>query len=138
VTRRALGPVLLCLVLGAALLAGSGVFDHSTAGPLARAIAIERDVRCPGTGCGDLSILQSRAPSSIALCNEIVAAVRHGQSTSAILATIVDRYGTSILLSPPGGGLDALLWITPALVAAIALGALVLLVLRRRRRVPDA
>ena len=111
------------------------ILDHAPQQPLARATAIERDVRCPGAGCGDLSILQSRAPSSIALCNEIVAAVRHGQSTSAILATIVDRYGTSILLSPPAGGLDTILWVTPAVIGAIVLAALGTLVLRRRRHV---
>lgn len=131
--RRALGPLALCLVLGGAILVGSGAFDHASQGPLTRAIAIERDVRCPGSQCGDLSILQSRAPSSIALCNEIVAAVRHGESTSAILDTIVARYGTSILLSPPAGGLDTVLWAAPAVLAAIALAALAALVLRRRR-----
>jgi cytochrome c-type biogenesis protein CcmH/NrfF len=136
--RRAFGPVVLCLVLGATLLVGSGAFDRSAQGPLARAIAIERDVRCPGSGCGDLSILQSRAPSSIALCNEIVAAVGQGESTSAILATIVDRYGTSILLSPPAGGLDTVLWAAPAVVAAIAIAVLGASALRRRRRAQSA
>lgn len=108
-TRRRLGPVALCAVLGVALLVGSGALDAQHAGASARIAALERDVRCPGSECGDLSVAQSEAPSSIALRNEIAADVRGGQSDRDILATIVARYGTGILLSPPAGGLDTLL-----------------------------
>jgi cytochrome c-type biogenesis protein CcmH len=131
--RRLLGPIALCGVLGVALLVGSGAFDAQHAGAAARIAALERDVRCPGSECGDLSVAQSEAPSSIALRNEIATGVRGGQSDSDILATIVARYGTGILLSPPTGGLDTILWGAPVVLAAGAVGSLGVFVVRRRR-----
>jgi len=131
--RRALGPLALCLVLGGALLIGSGVFDAGPVGPAARIASLERDVKCPGSECGDLSVAQSEAPSSVALRDEIVAGVRDGQSDSDILATIVDRYGTGILLSPPAGGLDTILWGAPVVLAAGAVASLGVFAVRRRR-----
>jgi cytochrome c-type biogenesis protein CcmH/NrfF len=131
--RRAIGPVALCLVLGSALLIGSGAFDVQHAGTAARIAALERDVRCPGSECGDLSVAQSEAPSSIALRNEIAAGVRDGQSDGDILAVIVDRYGTGILLSPPPGGLDTILWGAPVVLAAGAVASRGGFAVRRRR-----
>jgi cytochrome c-type biogenesis protein CcmH len=131
--RPALAPVALCLVLGAALLVGSGVFDTGPVGPAARIASLERDVRCPGTDCGDLSVAQSEAPSSIALRNEIIDGVHGGQSDSDILATIVDRYGTGILLSPPSGGLDTILWGAPVVLGVGAIASLGVFAVRRRR-----
>lgn len=130
---RAVGPVVLCLVLGGALLVGSGAFDAVAVGPHGRIVALEREVRCPGSGCGDLSVAQSYAPSSVALRNEIVQGVDSGQSDSDILATIVARYGTGILLSPPAGGLDTVLWGAPIALAAAAIAGLCVAVVRRRR-----
>jgi cytochrome c-type biogenesis protein CcmH/NrfF len=131
--RRVVGPVVLCLVLGGALLVGSGVFDATAVGPHGRIAALEREVRCPGSGCGDLSVAQSYAPSSIAVRNEIVEGVDNGQSDSDILATIVARYGTGILLSPPAGGLDTVLWGAPIVLAVAALASLTAVAVRRRR-----
>jgi cytochrome c-type biogenesis protein CcmH/NrfF len=90
-------------------------------------------VRCPGSECGDLSVAQSVAPSSTALRNEIVAGVRDGQSDSHILAVIVARYGTGILLSPPTGGLDTVLWGAPVVLGVGAVASFGVLALRRRR-----
>jgi cytochrome c-type biogenesis protein CcmH/NrfF len=119
-------------VLAVTLVIGSGAFDPSHASAPARVAALERDVRCPG--CVDLSVAQSNSAPSIALRNEIVASVLAGQSDRQILATITHRYGISILLVPPPGGIDSVLWAVPA---ALAVGAVVLLgraLLTRRRQ----
>lgn len=134
VPRRSLvGPVTLCLVLCVTLVIGSGAFDSTSSGAAARITALERDVRCPD--CITLSVAQSNTEPSIALRDEIVNSVRAGKSDDQILATITRRYGTSILLLPPPGGIDNLLWIVPT---ALALGAGVLAtrILITRRRVP--
>jgi cytochrome c-type biogenesis protein CcmH/formate-dependent nitrite reductase complex subunit NrfF len=121
----------VCAVLAVTLLVGSGAFDSSHASAAARVAALERDVRCPD--CLDLSIAQSSTEPSIALRHEIVASVRAGQSDREILATITQRYGTSILLEPPPGGLDTVLWVVPTALA-VGAGALLARALLRRRR----
>jgi len=130
-TRRAAGPIFVCAVLFVTLLVGSGAFDTSHASAAARVAALERDVRCPD--CLDLSIAQSSTEPSIALRREIVASVREGQSDREILATITQRYGTSILLLPPPGGLDTVLWVVPTALA-VGAGALLARTLLGRRR----
>lgn len=130
--RAAVGPTLLLAVVGGALAVGSGAFDATAASAASRAVGIERDVRCPAAGCGDLSVLQSEAPSSIALRDEIQSLVDRGVPTSAILHKVAVQYGTSILLSPPAGGLDTVLWAAPAVGAAAAIAGLAVLGARRR------
>jgi cytochrome c-type biogenesis protein CcmH len=129
--RRFLGPVAMGIVLGAALLVGSGIFDAPGSAASARITAIERDVKCPA--CVDLSVAQSNAPASIALRQWIVTEVHRGASTNAILDTIVARYGTQALLEPPPGGIDAVLWAVPTTLAVGGAAALALVVVRRRR-----
>lgn len=132
--RPLLGPVLLACALGAALLVGSGVFASASPTAGARATSIERDVKCPEPGCGDLSILQSEAPASIALRVRIAREVALGASTSAILQGIEDRYGSDVLLTPPSSGLDDVLWVTPVALACLACLAGLAALRRRARR----
>jgi cytochrome c-type biogenesis protein CcmH len=130
-SRRAAGPLLLLVVLGAALLIGSGVFD--TPGPAAatRIAGLERLVRCPT--CQDLSLAQATDSATIALRRQIAAEVHRGESNTAILNALIARYGTSILLEPPAGGLDDVLWIVPVVLAIGALGGALFVLARRRR-----
>jgi cytochrome c-type biogenesis protein CcmH/NrfF len=128
--RRIVGPVVVCCVLAVTLLVGSGVFDASHASAASRVTALERDVRCPD--CLDLSIAQSSTGPSIALRREIVAAVRAGETDSEILGVITRRYGTSILLLPPPGGIDNVLWAVPTALAVTACTLLARTLLRRR------
>lgn len=125
-----MGPIALCCVLAVTLLVGSGVLDPSHASASARITALERDVRCPD--CLDLSIAQSGTGPSIALRREIVESVRAGQNNSEILATITRRYGTSILLLPPPGGIDNVLWAVPTALAVLACALLARALLRHR------
>ncbi len=133
-TLRALvGPSLLLVVLGGALLVGSGAFASGSSSG-SRAVAIERDVKCPEEGCGDLSLLQSEAPVSDALRAQIAGEVARGVPTTSILAGLEARWGSGILLTPPAGGLDDVLWIAPGGLAAAAVGGAALVVVRRRPR----
>ena len=128
-----LGAVALLVALVGLFVVGSGAFDSTSGGDKGRIAALERDVRCPGTGCGDLSVAQSDDPSSIAVRNEIVADVHSGRSDADILATIAARYGNGVLLSPPSGGIDTVLWAAPLVVAGGAVASLGVFAVRRRR-----
>lgn len=130
--RRWLAPAVLALVLGAALLVGSGALSGAKGGASARISNLERLVAAPPRG--DLSVGQSDAPAAIEVRNQIAAEVRRGWSDERILDAIEAHYGTQILLEPPAGGLDTVLWAAPV---ALAVGAAVVLataVVRRRRR----
>ncbi len=71
--------VLPLLVLGVALLIGSGAFDSSPQTVAQRAAAIETNVRCPS--CTDLSVAQSNSTTAIAVRNQIESMVAAGSST---------------------------------------------------------
>ena len=129
--RRAGGPIALVVVLGLTLLVGSGVFDTPAPAAMTRVAALERIVKCPS--CQDLSVAQSNAPSSVAVRREIVAQVTAGASDDAILNGLVARFGPSILLVPPAGGIDDVLWIVPVALACAAVAGGAVVVVRRRR-----
>ncbi len=129
--RRLLGPGLLLVVLGVALLIGSGVFDTPAPAASTRIAALERIVRCPS--CQDLSVAQSNAASSIAVRREIADAVHAGISSQEILNTLTARYGTSILLVPPASGLSTALWVAPIVLASVLVLVLATVAIRRRR-----
>ena len=57
------------LVLGVALLIGSGAFDSSSQTVAQRAAVIETNVRCPA--CTDLSVAQSNSTTAIAVRHQI-------------------------------------------------------------------
>ena len=131
-SRRWLGPVACGLVLAGALLVGSGVFSGAVGTAAARVAGIERLVAAPPRG--DLSIAQSNSPGSIALRHEVAAEVARGWTDERILDGIEARYGTQILLEPPAGGLDTVLWAAPVALAIGAAGVLATVATRRRRR----
>jgi cytochrome c-type biogenesis protein CcmH len=130
-TRRWLGPVVCALVLAGALLVGSGAFGAATTGAAARVAGLERLVAAPPRS--DLSVAQSDAPGAIALRRQIAAEVARGWSEERILDGIEARYGTQILLVPPAGGLDTVLWAAPVALSAGAALALGTVAVRRRR-----
>jgi len=107
------------------------IFATGTSSPsIERRIAhLESIVRCPA--CEGLSVAQSNATSSVAVRHEIERRVKQGESDTAILTSLQDRYGPSILLTPSGSGVGVLLWLVPML--AIATGAFVLMRLVKKR-----
>jgi cytochrome c-type biogenesis protein CcmH len=129
--RRRLGPLALAVVLAVALLVGSGAFDTPAPAAATRIASLERVVRSPNSP--DLSVAQSNDPSSIAIRHEIVGAVEAGEGDQAILNGLTAKFGTSILLVPPAGGLDSILWLVPLALGVGAVAGGVVAIARRRR-----
>lgn len=123
--------VLPLLVLGVALLVGSGAFDSSPQTVAQRAAVIEANVRCPA--CTDLSVAQSNSTTAIAVRHQIESMVASGSSTADIEQTLVSQYGQTILLMPPDSGGIPLIWIIPLVLGAGAVVAVGVLFWRRSR-----
>jgi cytochrome c-type biogenesis protein CcmH len=114
------------------LVVGSGVLNSSSASHQERAHAIDTRLKSPdSTG---LSVAQSTSASAAAIRADVRSQVNQGRGDDEIIASLEARYGTAVLLTPPGGGLSILLWLLPALLLiGIALSAVVV---ARRRRLP--
>jgi cytochrome c-type biogenesis protein CcmH len=119
------------LVLGIALLIGSGVFDSSPQTEAQRAAVIEANVRCPA--CTDLSVAQSNSTTAIAVRHQIESMVASGSSTADIDQTLVSEYGQTILLTPPDSGGIPVIWIIPLVLGVGAVAAVGVLFWRRSR-----
>ncbi len=119
------------LVLGVALLIGSGAFDSSAQTVAQRAAVIEANVRCPA--CTDLSVAQSNSTTAIAVRHQIESMVVSGSSTADIDQTLVSEYGQTILLTPPDSGGIPLIWIIPLVLGVGAVGTVGVLFWRRSR-----
>ena len=88
-----------------------------------RAVAIERNLRCPLCDNGE-SISESRADISIQMRASVREQVAQGRSDRAIYDFFAERYGNFVLLDPPREGRGLLLWGAPVL--ALLLGGAVL------------
>lgn len=119
------------LVLGVALLIGSGVFDSSPQTAAQRAAVIEANVRCPA--CTDLSVSQSNSTTAIAVRHQIESMVASGSSTADIDQTLVSEYGQTILLTPPDSGGIPVLWLIPLVLGVGVVAAVGVLFWRRSR-----
>lgn len=124
--------VVLGVVLIAALLVGSGIFSSKPLTQAQRVEVIAAGIRCPS--CEDLSVAQSDAQTAQTVRAAIKAQVARGRTDQQIDNYLVARYGSTIVLSPPTSGWSVLVWILPPLAGAVAVGALVLSFVRRRRR----
>ena len=119
------------LVLGVALLIGSGVFDSSPQTAAQRAAVIEANVRCPA--CTDLSVSQSNSTTAIAVRHQIESMVASGSSTADIDQTLVSEYGQTILLTPPDSGGIPVIWLIPLVLGVGVVAAVGTLFWRRSR-----
>jgi len=123
--------VALVVLAAVALSIGSGVGRASTPTGAGRAASLESRIRCPQ--CEDISVAQSQASSAIQARRQITSMLAAGSTDAQVEQSFVDRYGPSILLSPPATGLGALVWILPSAGAALAIGAIGVLFWRRQR-----
>ncbi|HWF15143.1 MAG TPA: cytochrome c-type biogenesis protein CcmH [Acidimicrobiales bacterium] len=123
--------VLPLVVLGVALLIGSGAFDSSPQTVAQRAAAIEAGVRCPA--CTDVSVAQSNSTTAIAVRHQIESLVAAGSSDADIDQTLVSEYGQTILLVPPDAGGFPLIWVIPLVLGVATIGAVGVLFWRRTR-----
>lgn len=129
--RRWWSLLLLAVVLGAALVVGSGVTRSGPLTPAQRAAALEAQLKCPS--CEDVSVADSAAPTAVAVRQQVTRMIAEGQSDAQIDRSLVARYGETILLRPPVSGLSALVWVVPAVVGGAAILALGIFFWRRSR-----
>lgn len=96
---------------------------------------IAAGLHCPI--CKDLSVADSPAPLAQQMREQITQKVRAGESADQVRADFIAAYGDSVLMSPPGRGLSAAVYLLPTVVIAAGLVIAVLLVRRWVRR-PEA
>lgn len=94
-----------------------------------RARALDLQLRCPI--CQTVSIADSPSETAAQMRAIVRERLAAGASDDEVKAYFVARFGTWVLLSPPGDGLGALLWVVPG--ASMLAGAIAL-VWRARRR----
>ena len=119
------------VIAAVALAIGSGLGRSSPPTLAERAASLESRIKCPQ--CEDLSVAQSEASSAIAVRHQITQMLAAGATDAEIERSLVARYTSSILLTPPSSGLGALVWELPSVAAVLALGALGGLFWRRQR-----
>jgi len=107
------------LAVAAIALLAVGSVHSPPSSSSARVAYLDSILKCPS--CEDLSIAQSDAPSAVALRHRVTHWVDEGWSNSRIESAVEASYGQSELLLPPGGGVNATLYIVP--VALIGLAA---------------
>jgi cytochrome c-type biogenesis protein CcmH len=100
----------------------------------ARAETIGQQLRC--LVCQNESIEDSNADLARDIRTIIRQQVVAGQTNPQIIAYMVHRYGTFILLKPPFNAMTALLWGTPVIALMLALG-IAFAAVRERRRHPS-
>ena len=72
---------------------------------------VASELRCPT--CVGLSVLESDAPFSKQIKDEVTAQLKAGKSHDEILNFFTERYGPWILRVPPKTGINALAWAVP-------------------------
>ncbi len=133
--KRWPGWLLLILVTAALLAVGA----TRTTGPQSqedRVDAIARRVACPI--CDGESVFESQNNASQAIRNQVQQFVADNDlSDGEIIAFIENRYGAQVLLVPKASGLDALVWVLPAVAFVCGLAALVVVFRRWKREAGD-
>ena len=94
-------------------------------------MAIASELRC--LVCQNQTIADSHAELAVDLRKQVREMLLAGKSEQEITDYMTARYGDFVLYRPPFKALTALLWIGPAAMVVIGLGAL-FVVLRRRSR----
>jgi len=130
------------LLLCACLWVGIGGARAGEAAPAvddpvleAKVMAVASELRC--LVCQNQTIADSHADLAIDLRRQVREMLRRGESQEQIVAYMTARYGDFVLYRPPLKESTALLWFGPALLLVGGIAVLVL-VLRRRSKLPDA
>ena len=110
--------------------------DEMLADPVleARARDISEGLRC--LVCQNQSLADSNAELAGDLRKQVREQVAAGRSDEQIIEYLVQRYGDFVLYEPPFKATTALLWIGP-FVLLLGAGAVLVVVLRRRRDAPE-
>ena len=136
--RRALAALALSVVAaGAAAQASAPSVVPTADDPAieARMVAIASELRC--LVCQNQTIADSHADLAADLRREVRELLKQGKSDDEIRAYMTARYGDFVLYRPPLKATTAALWLGPAALLAVAVGALALTLARRRRLADD-
>lgn len=104
-----------------------------------RAQEINKVVMCPV--CPGESIDQSQHPLAVQMRAIVDDKLEQGWNETQILNYFVERYGPSVLLTPPSRGFDLTVWVVPPAVVAIGIALLYFslrMMTRKRRLQPQA
>ena len=134
--RWRLGLVWLAMVVALGVAFGyDALASHHRQSLDQQVAAIANQVRCPS--CQDETAENSATQTAAAVRATIRQRLFAGQSQAQIEAYLESRYGPSILLRPPAGGLSGLVWVLPVAAAVAALAGLAV-AFRRWRPSPAA
>lgn len=127
-----LRPAALLLGLLLSLAAGAAIDTHEFASEVERQRfrTLTEELRCPK--CQNQNIADSNAPIANDLRQEIFRMLEEGRSNDEIVEHLVLRYGDFVRYQPPLDARTLLLWFGPAALLLGGLGALLLIVRRRR------
>ncbi len=130
--KRALAGLLIAAVLaGPAAQGGTGPERLSDPRLEARAVALQRQLRC--VVCQGESLDESNAPLAADIRQLIRAMIAKGWSDSRIENYLVARYGDFVLMKPPLEPETYLLWFGPLIVVMIGGAAAAAAIIRARR-----
>jgi len=125
------GWVLLVFVLAGFLAVGT-TRDTGPESQGDRIDEVSKRVACPI--CDGESVFESQNNASVALRNQIAELVADNDlNDTEIIAFIETRYGAEVVIVPKSSGIDALVWVLPAVAFVCGFAALVV-VFRRWKR----
>lgn len=101
----------------------------------ARVLRITEELRC--LVCQNQTIADSHSGLADDLRREVREQLRRGASDEQVVQFMTDRYGDFVRYRPPFKASTAVLWIGPAALLAIGLGALGVVLWRRSKLAPD-
>ena len=102
----------------------------------ARVQRVAAELRC--LVCQNQTIADSTSDLASDLRREVREQLRRGVSDEQVVQYMTDRYGDFVRYRPPFKASTVLLWIGPALLLAVGLGALALVLRRRSKLAPEA
>lgn len=121
--------IALAIALQCALAAAAAPPDNEQ-----RIRALSEKLRC--LVCQNQTLADSNAALASDLRQQLHEQVAAGRSDDEIIDYLVQRYGDFVLYEPPFKATTVLLWIGP-FVLLLGAGAVLVVTLRRRRRMPD-
>ncbi|WP_172829850.1 cytochrome c-type biogenesis protein [Halopseudomonas xinjiangensis] len=123
------------LVVSALAIAAIDTYEFESEAQRQRFYELSGELRCPK--CQNQNIADSNAPIATDMRREVHRLLQEGQSDEAIIDFMVSRYGDFVRYRPGLTGQTMVLWFAPVLFLVVGIAVLLVLV-RRRRRVPGA
>lgn len=129
--RRLLPALALSVALCGNLQAAIDTYEFDNEADRQRYRTLVEELRCPK--CQNQNIADSNAPIAMDLRAEIYRMLEEGRSNDEIIEHLVLRYGDFVRYKPPLDARTFLLWFGPAVLLLGGMGALLVIVRRRRR-----